>query len=251
MVLDHGDRQPELATEVEQRVAELVRLLGPHARRRLVQEQQVGVGGEHGGDLDPLEGPVREPGDLRVEQVGEADPLGEVLGPPVQAPLDRERRRRAERAGDEPVAGGQVLGGEQVLAHGGALDEPHVLEGPAHAERRPLVDAEAGHVLPPVPDAAGVGRVEARDHVERGGLPGAVGTDDADDLPLADRQAHVPGGLHTSEADGALSHLKHGHRRPSPPWDRGRAGRTCSPRASAGWDGSAGRSRPGSGRGSG
>ena len=38
-------------------------------------------------------------------------------------------------------------------------------------------------------DAAGIGRDQARDHVEAGGLAGAVGTQQADNLAALDRQA--------------------------------------------------------------
>ena len=40
-------------------------------------------------------------------------------------------------------------------------------------------------------DAAGVGLVEARDHVEQRGLAGAVGADDRDDAALGDVDRHV------------------------------------------------------------
>ncbi len=69
-----------IAAQLEQRVAEPVGLFGTHARRRLVEQQHVGVGRQHGGDLDPLERAVREPGHLRVEQVGEPEHVGQGIG---------------------------------------------------------------------------------------------------------------------------------------------------------------------------
>jgi len=61
VVLDHQDRQVEEVAQLEQLVAEAVRLLRPHPRARLVQKQDVGIGGQGRGDLDPLEGAVRQP----------------------------------------------------------------------------------------------------------------------------------------------------------------------------------------------
>ena len=100
----------------------------------------------------------------------------------------------------------------QVLAHGRALHQADVLERAPEPERGPLVHRQVGDVLAPVDDAATVRRVEAGDHVEQRRLAGAVGTDHADDLALADGDAHVQVGLHATEADGQVVGLKHGHR---------------------------------------
>ena len=44
-------------------------------------------------------------------------------------------------------------------------------------------------------DVAGVGREDASEHPQRGRLAGAVGPEEADDLPGVDAQAHVVDGV--------------------------------------------------------
>ena len=216
MVLDHHHGEVELPAELEQRGPEGVGLLGAHARRRLVEEEQVGVGGQDGPELHPLEDAEGEPGHPGVEQVGQPQDLGQRLGPSPELPLGGEGARQAEHPGQGGVAGLEVLGGEEVLPHGGALDQPDILERAAHPQGGAFVDLGARDVAALEPDAALVGPVEAGDDVERRRLAGAVGPDDADDLPLAGPEAHVAGGLDAAEADGAAPHLKHGHRSPAP-----------------------------------
>ena len=205
---------PNVAAQLEQRVAELVRLLRTHARRRLVEQQHVGIGGQHGGDLDPLQRAVRQAGDLGVEQVAEAEGLGQRVGPGPQLALGRHGRaacRACPTIGR--VVGLQVLRGDQVVADRRALDQPDVLERPPEAEGGPLVDRHVGDVRAPCSSTRpGVGRVEAGDQVEQRRLAGAVRPDDADDLVLADRHAHVAVGLDAAEADREVVRLKHGHR---------------------------------------
>jgi hypothetical protein len=215
VVLDHHHGEVELPAELQQRGPEGVGLLRPHARRRLVEEEQVGVGGQHGPELDPFEDAVGEPGHPGVEQLGQPEDVGQRLGPPPEPPLGDERARQAHHPGQRGVAGLEVLGGEEVLPHGGTLHQPHVLEGAAHPQRRALVDLEPGDVAALEPHAALVGPVEAGDDVEGRRLAGAVGADDADDLPLAGPEADVAGRLHATETDRAALHLKHGHRSPS------------------------------------
>ena len=53
-----------------------------------------------------------------------------------------------------------------------------------------------------VEDPSGVRAVEARDAVEQRALPGAVGPDDADDLPLAHRERDVVVGEQPAEPLG-------------------------------------------------
>ena len=139
---------PNSAAQLEQRVAQLVRLLGTHARRRLVEQQHVGVGGQHGGDLDPLERAVGQPGDLGVEQVAQAEHLGQRLGPARSWRSLASDRRLPSMPATVAVVGLEVLGGHQVLAHGRALDQADVLERAPETEAVRSCTGEAGDVAP-------------------------------------------------------------------------------------------------------
>ena len=57
--------------------------------------------------------------------------------------------------------------------------------------------------------AAGAG--EPGDHVEQGGLAGAVGADQPEDLPLPQLQAHAIEGQQAAEAAADRLHLEQGH----------------------------------------
>ena len=80
MQMDSSNSSPQL----EQLVAQLVRLLRAHARRRLVEQQEVGVGRERGRELDLLERAVRQPLHGRVAQVAEREDLEDGVGPAAQ-----------------------------------------------------------------------------------------------------------------------------------------------------------------------
>ena len=58
VVLDDEHRQAELAAQRQQPLAELVGLVRPHARGRLVEQQDVGVGRERAAELEQLQGAV-------------------------------------------------------------------------------------------------------------------------------------------------------------------------------------------------
>ena len=134
---------PKSLRSCEQRVAELLGLLGSHPGGRLVQQEHVRVGREDGRELDALQVAVREPGDLLVQEVAEAEEVDEALGAVAEVVLGAEAPRVAEHPGDRRVLGAQVLRRLEVVADGHALHHADVLERAAHAERGALVDAEA------------------------------------------------------------------------------------------------------------
>ena len=53
MVLDHQHREVVLVPGLPDKIGELLGLLGIHTGGRLVQQQQLGVGGQGPGDLQP------------------------------------------------------------------------------------------------------------------------------------------------------------------------------------------------------
>ena len=69
-----------------------------------------------------------------------------------------------------------------------AVEHAHELEGAREAEAGDLVRRHPGDVAPVEADDAGIRRQRAGDQIQRGGLAGAVGAEQADDLAGVDRQ---------------------------------------------------------------
>src|SRR5690606_22545193 len=75
--------------------------------------------------------------------------------------------------------------------HGQLAEYRRLLRQVAYAEPRAAIHRLAGAVAPVEHDAAVVGRHQADDHVEAGGLAGAVGAEQADNLAGVQRQPEV------------------------------------------------------------
>ena len=60
-------------------------------------------------------------------------------------------------------------------------------------------------------EAAGAGAVDAGDEIEDGGLAGAVGADQADDLALLDVEGEIVDGAETAEVLGQTRRLEKRH----------------------------------------
>ena len=77
------------------------------------------------------------------------------------------------------------------LEHGELGKDLDELKAPRHAEAREGHHADSADV--PVLEAHGprARREQAREHVDEGGLAGAVGADDGNELALADGEAHA------------------------------------------------------------
>src|SRR5207245_2056668 len=80
------------------------------------------------------------------------------------------------------------------------LEQPDVLERPAHAARGDLVRTQADERVLLEPHLAGVGRVETGEHVEQRRLAGAVRPDDRGD-PAVEREVDI---AHSGEAAEAF-----------------------------------------------
>ena len=156
-----------------------------HARGRLVQQQQPGLGGQGPGDLHPALGAVGQALGQLVADVLQAHVLHQLLGPGLGLgflfPEGPGLEHGLERVLLEPGVGAD----HDVLHHGHAPEQADVLEGAGHAQLGDLVGLEPFDPLALELDGAFFALVERGDRVEEGGLAGAVGADDADDLARA------------------------------------------------------------------
>jgi hypothetical protein len=140
---------------------------------------------------------------LQPEQGDElVDPLGH-LG------LDGAHVRGAQGLPQRVLAGLPAVEGDgERLLDGEGRVEPGVLERPADAPAGPLVGRQRGDVDAVEQHEAPVGLGDAGDDVEEGGLAGAVGPDDADDLAGLDHEGHVVDRPDAAEADGDTPQLE-------------------------------------------
>ena len=93
----------------------------------------------------------------------------------------------------------EVIAGEDVFQHGHAPEELDILEGAGEPQAGPAIGGQAHHFRASQPDFAGAGGQQAINQVEAGGLAGAVGADQPDDLSRRHRKGDVGQGLHAPE----------------------------------------------------
>src|SRR5262245_42940866 len=178
LVLDQQDRDAEPVDMLDQRL-ELEGLLGVHARGRLVEQQQAGTVGDGARDLEPallavgklhggLVGPRREPDQL--EDLGRALAGGSVTA--------RAAKRDLEQRRQEPAPRPAVQAEQHVLERCHRCEEPDVLEGATHPERRAPVSRQMADVDLVEPNASAAGAESAGDDIEERRLAGAVRPDD-------------------------------------------------------------------------
>jgi hypothetical protein len=209
VVLDQQDRHALLPDTADQ-AADHVLLGARHARRRLVQEQDGGPGGERDGQLDqPLLAVGQGAGHL-APPVGESDEGDDLLG-------GGDQRRflvphPAEPGQDRPEAGraAQVHAGQHVVEHGQGREDARALEGANHTVPGDRRGRQAGQ-RPTVPRHPPAVRAEiAGDGVESRGLAGAVGADQAGDRAGPDVERDPGQRGDAAEPYGQVTNAEHG-----------------------------------------
>src|SRR6476659_9388828 len=164
------------------------------ADRGLVEEQHLGLGDERAGDLKPAALAAAVACDRPVEEVGEAERLGELAD------------AAAGRGGvDPPEAGVDVEvapAGERAVDGGVLEDDAADAAGSEWLAR----DVEAGDV------SAAAGRCDGgREHADRGRLAGAVRTQQAEHLAGGDFEVDPLYGFDAARV--GLAQLAHVDRR--------------------------------------
>ena len=179
------DQQRRLARvgEGAQRETEFLALARVESGGGLVEAQQPRPAGERAGDAHELALSLREL-------------VGHRLGGPVET--DQSERPVGLSAGD-----GDVLADLEVVEQVGVLPRPR------QAAAGSLVRRQRTDVLPVERDAPRE-RDEARDRVDQRRLAGAVRSDQADQLALADLEVDVLERVDAAECDGQAADREHG-----------------------------------------
>ena len=179
-------------------LVELLDLLRVHAGGRLVEQQQLGLGGERAGKLEAAllaEGQVG--GELvalvrRGRRTPACAPMRSrsALQPPSQRGSTALRVPLAVAGSPPPTGSARPRAGRTGGCSGRC------------ARCRAATSAWLGSPVTSAPSKTmrpEVGRIEAGDQVDDGALARAVGADQAEDLALLDAQADTVDGLHAAE----------------------------------------------------
>ena len=107
----------------------------------------------------------------------------------------------------ESVAGAHVATHHDVLQHRHLVKQTHVLEGTGDARGGYLLDLSREVGLIGDGELTAVSGIQAGDQVKAGGFARAVGSNQAVDLALVNRQRDV---IHGGKAAKAFGHIAHG-----------------------------------------
>ena len=163
------DRHAELVVEPLHLLPDAGAADGIEARRRLVEEQHVRVVHQRGGEVEAAPHAAGVRADAAIERVADVDEGAELDQPAV----DLVAGQAVELALEAQQLEAGLLRVERDILQGDADVQAHLLGT--------VDDVEARHRCP----AAGRGQ-EGAQHLDRRGLAGAVGPEQAVDLPLVD-----------------------------------------------------------------
>ena len=191
VVLDQHHRRPELVVHVEDEAGHVLLLLEVHPRRRLVEEQHLGLHRQRPRELHPLLQAVGELPDRGAADGLDLEEVDDALDELPMPDLLLLRGAEVQGVGEEAVLHLEQAAGHDVVEGAHAPEQGDVLERPGEAEPRDLEGLEMGPVLPLEQDAPARRPVEPADHVQHRGLAGAVRPDDREHLPGMHREADV------------------------------------------------------------
>ena len=175
----------------------------PHALRRFVQQHQLRVHRQRGGDLEGALAAVRQFDRDHMGERTELDPVQQLHGPCIEHRQTRlslpEMERRRQRA---------LQADAHVFEHGQVGKHCGHLERADDAAARDLRWLFQGDVLAAVDDLAAGGNQELGEQVEEGRLAGAIGADQRVDLSTAHPQVDVAHGDEATELLGQVARFE-------------------------------------------
>src|SRR5215218_3502627 len=188
VVLDDNNRKTKIAN-LEDQVLGLPSLLGIHARCRLVQQQQLGIGTESASNF---ESPLVAVGQIPRQVIGrvtEPDEVEQLLGTYCGRLLIAAELRPAEDRRKWSCGGPAIAANHHVLERGHIAKQPDVLEGPRHPRYHNLAGLRWQHCAIEY-NSPLRGHVEAGQTVEKCRLAGPVRADQTHDLASVDLESH-------------------------------------------------------------
>ncbi|MNQ40279.1 hypothetical protein D3C85_539270 [compost metagenome] len=181
------------------------RLLDIEPRRRLVEQQQLGLGAQRARQLHHLAHAVGQPRHHRVAVVLQVEQVDHLLRLLARRDLGAARGRREEHLAPEACLPVRVAPDQQVVQHRRMLEQLDVLEGARNAQRgnrvrRLLRERDRPARLAMPGDLARGRRVDAADQVEHRRLARAVRADEREHLAAPHVEAHLVDRQHAAEA---------------------------------------------------
>ena len=172
VVLDQNDRDAEIGDAADQLAQR--HLVGAHqAGGGLVEQQHARARRERARDLDQPPVDMRQAVRRRRQRAVIADERQQRFGDGAI----RGARGAPERIAEPPAPQRD----QHIVEHAHLAEQLRGLIGARDAGARDAPGRRAGELRVAEPDAARVGPIEAADHVEHGGLAGAVRPDHAGD----------------------------------------------------------------------
>src|SRR5262245_4923220 len=187
-VLDPEDRQSELVQDVADDLDRRGELRIVEPCHHLVEQQHLGL-------------PCKRLRQLEEPQLVEVQARDRLLGPAPQ--VDEPERPRCAQPrfplADDAVTGAEHCAEEDVLEHGQGPEGERLLHGHGNPALPDLMGRETVDPRAVQPDAP-VGRpLQADDQLQERALPGAVRTDDGDDVAVVDPERDAVDGRETAE----------------------------------------------------
>src|SRR5581483_6290607 len=220
IVLDQQDGQAEVAPQRRDQPRHGRGLLRVHARRWLVEQQQLRLGRQGAGDLEAALVAIGQVLGNLVGPVAEADQMEQVARSLPRFTLLARDPGRPEDGADRPGLQPAVHPDQHVLQGGHVVEQPDVLKRPGDAACGDLVGRQIGDVGAVEVDPAAVQRVDPGDEVEERGLASAVRADHRDDRAARDREVDLVDGDEAAEDLGDFlgleKHVGHTGVRTSP-----------------------------------
>ena len=199
VVLDEDDDGIRHLHHVEHVAADRLLLLEVHAPHRLVEEEDLGIGGEGAAELHPFLETEREAPGRSGADLGDVEEVDDLLRPPPMLDFLAAGRAPEDAALEHPALHEHAAAEEDVVEHRHPCEEGDVLERagdpvPGHLEGPAARDVGSVEQHSP-----GVRGIDPAHHVDEGGLAGSVGPDDGKDLPRLRGQGRFAQGEDAAE----------------------------------------------------
>ena len=182
---------------------------GVHTGSRLVQQQHLHVGSQCAGDLQLALLPIGQAGGGNVRLLPQAADLQQIQRLFRDLLLRLPEFRRAEHGVQQIVVQILAEGHLDVFDNGHIREQADILEGAGNAGLHELVNLFAVQRDAVQQDGSLRGDIHAGEQVEHGGFPGAVGADEAHQLPGADGKVEILHGVQTAEGNAQMLCLQH------------------------------------------
>src|SRR5258706_3524261 len=212
VVLDEQHRRALGARRVEHHLHDAELLVRRDAAGGLVEQQHARLRHHGEGDVEQLARASRQHLRVAVAVLEEPEAPEELLGDLARRAVESWYRRFPPRevTGEAGVAQHDADADHHVLEDAERAVELRDLERAADAEARDVARRQLGNVASLVADGAAIGLEVAGDHVDEGGLAGAVGADQAHHRILLDGRADLGRRGHRAESLAQALRVKNG-----------------------------------------